>query len=169
MFLKIKKLKKILSVVGARPNFMKMAPVHKALLKFKSSVVHKIIHTGQHYDRKLSDVFFKELELPEPDIYLGIGSGTHSEQTANVMMKFETVVKKEKPDLVLVYGDVNSTVAASLVCSKIIINNSHSIPVAHIESGLRSFDRTMPEEINRILTDRLSKFHFVTEKTVFKT
>jgi UDP-N-acetylglucosamine 2-epimerase (non-hydrolysing) len=104
------------------------------------------------------------LELPKPDIYLNVGSGTHSEQTSNVMIKFEKIVLKEKPDLVLVYGDVNSTIAASLVCSKIIINHSHSVPVAHIESGLRSNDRTMPEEINRILTDRLSKYHFVTEK-----
>jgi len=143
---------------------MKMAPVHKELIKHKSKVIHKIVHTGQHYDKKLSDIFFKELELPKPDIYLNVGSGTHSEQTANVMMKFENVVRKEKPDLVLVYGDVNSTVAASLVCSKIILNYSHPVPVAHIESGLRSFDRTMPEEINRILTDRLAKYHFITER-----
>jgi len=156
-------LKKLLSVVGARPNFMKMAPVHKEFKKYKSLINHKIVHTGQHYDKKLSNVFFKELELPEPDIYLNVGSGTHSGQTADVMMRFEEVVLKEKPDLVLVYGDVNSTIAASLVCSKIVVNHTHTIPVAHIESGLRSFDRSMPEEINRILTDRLSKFHFVTE------
>jgi len=158
-------LKKIISVVGARPNFMKMAPVHKELLKYKAKIVHKIVHTGQHYDKKLSDVFFKELDLPKPDIDLGVGSKSHSEQTAEVMIKLEKVIIKEKPDLVLVYGDVNSTVAAGLVCAKIFKNQNETIPLAHIESGLRSFDKTMPEEINRVLTDLLSKFLFVTEKS----
>ena len=167
-------MKKILSVVGARPNFMKMAPIHKELLKHKSKITHKIVHTGQHYDKKMSDVFFKELELPKPHIYLGVGSKSHSVQTANIMIEFEKVVLKEKPDLVIVYGDVNSTIAAGLVCSKILINNPDAkstgklkkpIPLAHIESGLRSFDRNMPEEINRILTDNIAEFLFVTEKS----
>jgi len=158
-------LKKIISIVGARPNFMKMAPVHKALQKYKSKIVHRIIHTGQHYDQKLSDVFFRELEIPKPHIYLGVGSKSHSEQTADIMVKLEKVLLKEKPDMVLVYGDVNSTVAAGLVCAKLFKSQYETIPLAHIESGLRSFDKTMPEEINRTLTDRLSKYLFVTEKS----
>ena len=162
-------MKKILSVVGARPNFMKMAPVHKELLKHKSKITHKIVHTGQHYDKKMSDIFFKELELPKPHIYLGVGSESHSVQTAKIMIEFEKVVLKEKPDLVIVYGDVNSTVAAGLVCSKILMNrtngNIRPVPLAHVESGLRSFDRSMPEEINRILTDNIAEFLFVTENS----
>ena len=162
-------MKKILSVVGARPNFMKMAPVHKELLKHKSKITHKIVHTGQHYDKKMSDIFFKELELPKPYIYLGVGSNSHSVQTAKIMIEFEKVVLKEKPDLVIVYGDVNSTVAAGLVCSKILMNrvngNIRPVPLAHVESGLRSFDRSMPEEINRILTDNIAEFLFVTENS----
>ncbi len=167
-------MKKILSVVGARPNFMKMAPIHKELLKHKSKITHKIVHTGQHYDKKMSDVFFKELELPKPHIYLGVGSESHSVQTAKIMIELEKIVLKENPDLVIVYGDVNSTVAAGLVCSKILIKNPDAkstgkqkkpIPLAHVESGLRSFDRTMPEEINRILTDNIAEFLFVTEKS----
>ncbi len=156
-------LKKILSVVGARPNFMKMAPLHKELLKHKNKVVHKIVHTGQHYDKHMSDIFFKQLGLPKPHIYLGVGSGSHAVQTAETMVKFEEVVLKEKPDLVLVYGDVNSTLAASIVCAK-ILQNGKPVPVAHVESGLRSFDRTMPEEINRIVTDSLSNYLFVPEE-----
>lgn len=156
-------MKKIISVVGARPNFMKMAPIHKQLLKHKSKVKHKIVHTGQHYDKKMSDVFFKELELPKPDIYLGVGSRSHAEQKAHIMMEFAKVVLKEKPDLVLVYGDINSTSAASIVCAKILNDKGAPIPVAHIESGLRSFDRTMPEEINRMITDTLADYLFVTE------
>ena len=144
---------------------MKMAPVHKELQKYRPGIIHKIIHTGQHYDKKLSDIFFTELDLPKPDIYLGVGSKSHSEQTAEIMIKLERVMMKEKPDLVLVYGDVNSTIAAGLVCSKIFKNKKETIPLAHIESGLRSLDRTMPEEINRILTDNLSKYLFVTEKS----
>jgi len=142
---------------------MKMAPIHKELLKHKSKIIHKIVHTGQHYDKKMSDVFFKELELPQPDIYLGVGSRSHAEQKAHIMIEFEKIILGEKPDLVLVYGDVNSTTAASIVSSKILTENGKPIPVAHIESGLRSFDRTMPEEINRMVTDILSDYLFVTE------
>lgn len=156
-------MKKIISVVGARPNFMKMAPIHKELLKHKSKIIHKIVHTGQHYDKKMSDVFFKELELPKPDIYLGVGSKSHAEQKAHIMIEFEKIILKEKPDLVLVYGDVNSTTAASIVSSKILSEKGKPIPIAHIESGLRSFDRNMPEEINRMVTDILSDYLFVTE------
>jgi UDP-N-acetylglucosamine 2-epimerase (non-hydrolysing) len=144
---------------------MKMAPIHKELDRHKEKIIHKIVHTGQHYDKKLSDVFFKELELPKPDIYLDVGSKSHSEQTAEVMVKLEKVLIREKPDMVLVYGDVNSTIAAGLVCAKIFKNLNETIPLAHIESGLRSFDKTMPEEINRVLTDFLSKYLFVTEKS----
>lgn len=160
----MKQKKKIISVVGARPNFMKLAPLEKELRKHKNKVIHKIVHTGQHYDYKLSRIFFKDLELPSPDIYLGTGSASHAGQTAKIMSEFEKVVLKEKPDLVIVFGDVNSTLACSLVCSKIKYNGSKTIPVAHIEAGLRSFDRMMPEEINRIITDNLSEYLFITEK-----
>lgn len=142
---------------------MKMAPIHKQLLKHKSKIIHKIIHTGQHYDKKMSDVFFKELELPKPDIYLGVGSRSHAQQKAHIMVEFEKILLKEKPDLVLIYGDVNSTTAAALVSSKILNDKGRSVPLAHIESGLRSFDRTMPEEINRMISDILSDYLFVTE------
>jgi UDP-N-acetylglucosamine 2-epimerase (non-hydrolysing) len=158
-------LKKIISVVGARPNFMKMAPVHKALQKYRSKVIHRIVHTGQHYDKKMSGVFFKELELPKPHIYLGVGSRSHAEQKAYIMIGFEKILLKEKPDLILVYGDVNSTIAAALVSSKILTGEGRAIPAGHVESGLRSFDRTMPEEINRVLTDVLAEYLFVTEKS----
>ena len=158
-------MKKILSVVGARPNFMKMAPVHKELQRYKSKLNHRIVHTGQHYDKAMSDVFFKELELPKPHIYLGIGSLPHSEQVAKILVGLEKVLLKEKPDLVLVYGDVNSTMAAAIVCAKLLIKNGKPIPVAHIEAGLRSFDNTMPEEINRKVTDSISSYLFVTEKS----
>jgi UDP-N-acetylglucosamine 2-epimerase (non-hydrolysing) len=159
--------KKIISVVGARPNFMKLAPIERELRKYRKTITHKIIHTGQHYDHKLSQIFFKDLDLPRPDIFLGAGSGSHAEQTAKIMEAFEKVVLNEKPDLVIVFGDVNSTLACAVVCSKIIHGDS-SIPVAHVESGLRSFDKSMPEEINRIVTDNLSKFLFVTEKAGVK-
>jgi len=152
-------LKKVISVVGARPNFMKVAPIHKAFQKYKNSITHLICHTGQHYDEKMSKVFFDDLELPKPHFYLGIGSGSHAEQTAKVMMEFEKILLQEKPDLVIVVGDVNSTIACSLTASKL------HIKVAHVEAGLRSFDMKMPEEINRILTDRISDFLFVTEKS----
>jgi UDP-N-acetylglucosamine 2-epimerase (non-hydrolysing) len=160
----VKQKKKIISVVGARPNFMKLAPLERELRKYRSRVIHKIVHTGQHYDYKLSRIFFKDLDLPSPDIYLGIGSASHAEQTAKIMAEFEKVVLKEKPDLVIVFGDVNSTLACSLVCSKIAYSSSKTIPAAHVEAGLRSFDTSMPEEINRIVTDSLSEFLFITEK-----
>ena len=143
----------ILHVVGARPNFMKAAPVLHALGK-RTRVRQSLVHTGQHYDRNLSDVFFSQLEIPAPDINLGVGSGTHARQTADIMSSIEPVLLGRKPDMVLVYGDVNSTVAAALVCAKL------QIPVGHVEAGLRSFDRTMPEEINRIMTDRLADVLF---------
>ncbi len=149
---------KFISVVGARPNFMKVAPLHRAFSKMHS-INHMIVHTGQHYDENMSKVFFDDLELPKPDVYLGIGSGSHAEQTAKVMVEFEKVLKKEEPDLVIVVGDVNSTVACSLTAAKLLV------PVAHVEAGLRSFDRTMPEEINRIVTDVLSDYLFVTEES----
>lgn len=132
---------------------MKAAPVMQALGKW-SGCRQTLVHTGQHYDKNLSDVFFSQLSIPEPDVNLEVGSGSHAVQTAEVMKRFESVVLERKPDVVLVYGDVNSTVAAALVCSKLLIS------VAHVEAGLRSFDRTMPEEINRIVTDRLADILF---------
>jgi len=200
---------KITLVVGARPNFMKIAPILRQL-KVESERVsvlsqktndyrlktidYLLVHTGQHYDYEMSKVFFEDLELPEPDIYLEVGSGTHAEQTGKVMIEFEKVLFKEKPDLVIVVGDVNSTLACALVTSKIdyskesganikvdavnykqlsvsnLTNSKNSINtmnargyrplIAHVEAGLRSFDRTMPEEINRLLTDQISDFLF---------
>jgi UDP-N-acetylglucosamine 2-epimerase (non-hydrolysing) len=147
---------KILSIVGARPNFMKVAPLHRAFLK-SGKIDSKIVHTGQHYDAKMSDVFFGQLELPKPDYYLGIGGGSHTEQTAKIMLAFEPILKSELPDLVLVVGDVTSTIACAMVAVK------EHIPIAHVEAGLRSGDRKMPEEINRILTDSISDYLFVTE------
>lgn len=155
-------MKKIISVVGARPNFMKVAPLHKAFQKHKSVITHQICHTGQHYDKAMSDDFFHHLELPKPNYYLGVGSGSHAEQTAKIMIEFEKILLKNKPDLVIVVGDVNSTIACSLTAVKL------GIKVAHIEAGLRSFDRTMPEEINRILTDSISDYLFVTEESAIK-
>ncbi|MEW5797657.1 MAG: UDP-N-acetylglucosamine 2-epimerase (non-hydrolyzing) [Bacteroidota bacterium] len=148
-------MKKIISVVGARPNFMKIAPLYKILKD--GPVQHLICHTGQHYDEKMSKVFFDDLELPHPDFYLGVGGGTITEQTAHVMLAFDKIVQKEKPDLIVVVGDVTSTIACSMVAVR------HLVRVAHIEAGLRSFDRTMPEEINRELTDTISDLLFVTE------
>ena len=147
---------KILNIVGARPNFMKVAPLHRAFQRHPA-LESKIVHTGQHYDAKMSDVFFTQLEMPKPDYFLGIGGGSHTQQTAKIMLAFEEVLEKEKPDLVLVVGDVNSTIACALVAVKM------NIPVAHVEAGLRSGDRGMPEEINRILTDSISDYLFVTE------
>lgn len=149
---------KILSVVGARPNFMKIAPIHFAFKKYKN-VEHIIVHTGQHYDKNMSKIFFDDLELPKPNEYLNVGSASHAEQTAKIMVEFEKILLKHKPNLVIVVGDVNSTVACSLVTVKF------GIPVAHVEAGLRSFDRKMPEEINRIVTDSISDYLFVTEKS----
>lgn len=152
-------MKKIISVVGARPNFMKIAPLHRAFKKYSDSIQHLICHTGQHYDEKMSKVFFEDLELPKPDFYLGVGSGSHAEQTAAVMVKFEKILLEEKPDMILVVGDVNSTIACSLTASKL------HIKIVHVEAGLRSGDRQMPEEINRVLTDSISDMLFVTEKS----
>lgn len=149
---------KILNIVGARPNFMKIAPIHREMKKHHT-LNPLLIHTGQHYDEKMSALFFQDLELPEPNVYLGVGSGSHTEQTAKIMLAFEEVMKKEKPDLVIVVGDVNSTVACSLVAAKMYTK------IAHVEAGLRSFDRTMPEEINRMITDTLSDYLFVSEKS----
>jgi len=131
---------------------MKAAPLLKAL--GRAVVRQTLVHTGQHYDVNMSDVFFQQLEMPQPDVNLGVGSGSHAQQTAEIMSRFEPVVLERRPDLVLVYGDVNSTVAAALVCSKL------QIPVGHVEAGLRSHDRTMPEEINRLLTDQISDLLF---------
>jgi UDP-N-acetylglucosamine 2-epimerase (non-hydrolysing) len=143
----------ILHVVGARPNFMKAAPVITALAQ-RERVSQTLVHTGQHYDANMSDVFFRQLGMPEPDINLEVGSGSHAAQTAQIMIRLEEVLLAQRPDLVLVYGDVNSTVAAALVCAKLLI------PVGHVEAGLRSFDRTMPEEINRVLTDQIADLLF---------
>ncbi len=143
---------KILHVVGARPNFMKLAPVHLALKA--RGLSQTIVHTGQHYDAAMSQIFFDQLGLPAPDVNLEVGSGSHAEQTAAVLSRFEKVALERRPDWVLVYGDVNSTMAASLVCSKL------GIRVAHVEAGLRSFDRRMPEEINRLVTDQIADLLF---------
>jgi UDP-N-acetylglucosamine 2-epimerase (non-hydrolysing) len=137
-------------VVGARPNFMKTAPVHRALGELSPAVERLLVHTGQHYDEGMSSIFLRELALPEPDVFLGVGSGTHAEQTGRALVAVEQVVAEQSPDLVVVAGDVNSTLAAALAAVKL------HVPVAHIESGLRSFDEEMPEEHNRKLTDHLS-------------
>lgn len=144
----------ICHVVGARPNFMKAAPMLRALRQF-DGVRQLLVHTGQHYDANMSDVFFQQLEIPAPDINLQVGSGSHAQQTAQIMSRFESVIEEHSPDLVVVYGDVNSTVAVALVCSKL------GVRVAHVEAGLRSCDRSMPEEINRIITDQLADLLFV--------
>ncbi|MEM8610165.1 MAG: UDP-N-acetylglucosamine 2-epimerase (non-hydrolyzing) [Myxococcota bacterium] len=142
---------RFLHVVGARPNFMKIAPIMAALRDF-DSVQQSLVHTGQHYDRAMSQVFFEELGIPRPDVDLGIGSDTHGAQTGRMMVELERVFKERQPDCVVVVGDVNSTLAAALVAVKL------GIPCAHVEAGLRSFDRRMPEEINRIVTDRIADF-----------
>ena len=144
---------KVFHVVGARPNFMKLAPVLEAL-RTRENVVQTLIHTGQHYDPNMSDIFFQQLGIPAPDVNLEVGSGTHATQTADIMTRLEPVVVESRPDIVLVYGDVNSTVATALVCAKL------GVPVGHVEAGLRSFDRTMPEEINRLVTDQLADLLF---------
>lgn len=141
---------KIINVVGARPNFVKMAPVVKAMQCRADKFSSILVHTGQHYDAIMSDAFFCDLALPPPDVHLGVGSASHAQQTARVMMAFEPVVERERPDWVVVVGDVNSTLACALVCAKL------GVPVAHVEAGLRSRDRTMPEEINRVLTDQIA-------------
>jgi UDP-N-acetylglucosamine 2-epimerase (non-hydrolysing) len=142
---------KIACVVGARPNFMKIAPILEAM-KAYPKLEPVLVHTGQHYDYEMSQVFFDELEIPKPDVYLGVGSGSHAVQTAKIMMGFEETVSQHKPNAILVVGDVNSTLACALVGAKFCI------PIIHVEAGIRSFDRTMPEEINRILTDVISDF-----------
>ena len=150
-------MKKIIHIVGARPNFMKAAPVYFAIRdqrKFKQLLVH----TGQHYDEKMSDIFFRQLGMPKPDINLEIGSASHAVMTARIMIAFEEVVLKEEPDMVLVYGDVNSTIACTMVAAKL------GVKVAHVEAGLRSFDRAMPEELNRMLTDSISDYFFTTSQ-----
>jgi UDP-N-acetylglucosamine 2-epimerase (non-hydrolysing) len=141
-------------VIGARPNFIKAAPVIRALRD--RDVEQRVVHTGQHYDDRMSDVFFRELDLPPPDVYLGVGSGTHAEQTSATMLGLERAWADHPPVLVVVYGDVNGTLAASVVAAKL------SIPAAHVEAGLRSFDRSMPEEINRIVSDLLGELLFTT-------
>ncbi|MDD2802212.1 MAG: UDP-N-acetylglucosamine 2-epimerase (non-hydrolyzing) [Methylobacter sp.] len=151
--------KTLVCVVGARPNFMKMAPIIKQLNCLKEIVSVYLVHTGQHYDQAMKASFFEQLGIPEPDEDLGVGSGSHSDQTANIMLRFEPVLDAVKPCAVLVVGDVNSTIACSLVAVK------KQIPIIHVEAGLRSGDRTMPEEINRILTDQISDSLFTTERS----
>jgi UDP-N-acetylglucosamine 2-epimerase (non-hydrolysing) len=146
-------------IVGTRPNFMKVAPIIRAVDRYNNTpgskpIEYALVHTGQHYDFEMSKVFFKDLEIPEPDIYLGVGSGTHAQQTARVMLRLEKILTRRKTDLVLVVGDVNSTLAGALAAVKM------HIPVAHVEAGLRSYDRDMPEEINRLLTDAISDYLF---------
>lgn len=151
-----------MSIVGARPNFMKVAPIHRAFAEMPDKIISKIVHTGQHFDEKMSKVFFDELELPVPDYFLGVGQGTHSEITARILLDLEPILLDEKPDLLLVVGDVTSTFAAALVAQR------NGIKVAHVEAGLRSFDREMPEEINRMLTDQISDYLFTTEDSAFE-
>ena len=148
---------KVLNVVGARPNFIKIAPIVEQM-KTTPEIHGMLVHTGQHYDQGMSDIFFQELGIPRPEIHLGVGSGTHAEQTARVLTAFEGVCLAQKPDWVVVVGDVNSTMACTLVAAKL------QIPVAHVEAGLRSNDRTMPEEINRIVTDSLADVLFTTSR-----
>lgn len=149
--------KLIYLVAGARPNFMKIAPIIRALQSQSDFFDFQLIHTGQHYDREMSDVFFEELGIPQPDHHLECGGGSHAEQTAKIMVAFEKICTHQKPDCVLVVGDVNSTLACSIVAKKM------QIPVAHVEAGLRSGDRSMPEEINRLVTDSISDWFFCTE------
>lgn len=148
----------VLLVAGARPNFMKVAPLVRALRRASAQFDYTLVHTGQHYDQAMSDVFFADLGIPKPDVHLNVGSGTHAQQTAAVMMAFEPVLEEVNPGMVIVVGDVNSTIACALVASK------RGIPVAHVEAGLRSYDRAMPEEINRVLTDQISDLLFTTEE-----
>jgi len=145
---------RVIHVVGARPNFMKTAPIMAEMAESPGRFQQVLVHTGQHYDDNMSRIFFRDLGLPQPDYHLGVGSGTHAEQTARVMLAFEPVVQELQPDLVLVVGDVNSTVACALVCAKL------GVPVGHVEAGLRSYDRIMPEEFNRLLTDQIADLLF---------
>ena len=148
---------KIINVVGARPNFMKMAPIIEAMDKYSAQIDHKLVHTGQHYDEKMCKAFFDDLGMPKPDINLEVGSGSHAEQTARIMIEFEKVCMTERPDLVIVVGDVNSTMACTITAKKL------GIKVAHVEAGLRSRDMSMPEEINRLCTDVLCDYLFTTD------
>lgn len=171
---------KIMTVVGARPNFMKAAPIITAIKEHNQrsaesasqadptnvSIRHTLVHTGQHYDELMSDRFFADLNLPKPDVHLGVGSGSHAAQTAEIMKRFEEVFVREWPDILIVVGDVNSTLACALAAAKLPVNDPVRKPlVAHVEAGLRSFDRSMPEEHNRVLTDHLSDILFVTERS----
>ncbi|MFP4528082.1 MAG: non-hydrolyzing UDP-N-acetylglucosamine 2-epimerase [Candidatus Kapaibacterium sp.] len=155
-------MNKVISVVGARPNFMKVAPIHRAFEKYSDKIEHIIVHTGQHYDPNMSDAFFKDLDMPQPRYFMGVGSGTHAEQTARVMVEFERIIKEVRPDLVIVVGDVNSTLACGITAVK------EGVMLVHVEGGLRSFDREMPEEINRIVTDSIADYCFVTEESAIK-
>ena len=175
---------KVITVVGARPNFMKAAPIIAAISRHNASLASNnggnhnvtdlsiqsvLVHTGQHYDEAMSERFFADLNIPKPDVHLGAGSGTHAVQTAEIMKRFEEVLLRERPDLLIVVGDVNSTVACALVAAKISYDSNGTRPlIAHVESGLRSFDRTMPEEVNRIVTDHLADLLFVTEESGLK-
>jgi len=147
---------RVIHVVGARPNFMKIAPIMEEMAKYPEQFQQVLVHTGQHYDDNMSRVFFEDLGIPKPNLYLGVGSGSHAEQTARIMVEFEKVVIGGRPDPVVVVGDVNSTMAWAIVAAKLWV------PVAHVEAGLRSFDRRMPEEINRVVTDALSNYLFTT-------
>ena len=150
---------RIVNVAGARPNFVKIAPIVAELCKYPNLFETILVHTGQHYDEAMSEAFFRDLGIPRPDVFLEVGSGSHAQQTAEIMRRFEPVLLKVKPDFVLVVGDVNSTVACALTAAKLHIG------VIHVEAGLRSFDREMPEEVNRVLTDHLADLLFVTEKS----
>ena len=157
---------KIDLIAGARPNFMKIAPIIEAIenaSKEGKNISYRLVHTGQHYDKKMSGNFFEELEIPEPDINLESGSGTQAEQTATIMVRYEKVLMEDRPDLVLVVGDVTSTMACSIAAKK--LNN---IKVAHVEAGIRSWDLTMPEEINRMVTDSITDYFFTTSDTANK-
>lgn len=154
--MKNQKRLRVIFVVGARPNFMKAAPLIIEIAKHSDKFIWTLLHTGQHYDEEMSRLLFDDLALPKPDVYLGVGSGTHAEQTAKIMIKFDKVCATENPDLIIVFGDVNSTLACALVAAKLCI------PLAHVEAGLRSFDTTMPEEVNRVVTDHLSHYLFTT-------
>ncbi|MDH4028239.1 MAG: UDP-N-acetylglucosamine 2-epimerase, partial [Nitrospirota bacterium] len=152
-------MKKIIIIAGARPNFVKIAPLMREFGKYKGRFHVLLVHTGQHYDFEMSEVFFQNLKIPRPDIHLNIGSASHAVQVARIMEAFEKIVLEEKPDMLIVVGDVNSTAACSLVASKL------NVKIVHVEAGLRSFDRTMPEEINRIVTDSISDSLFVSESS----